>query len=73
MWDPRETLGLGTRPNHHLSHITEITNIAVTNSDNIGNDDEKNDDKMSITELDSHANMVVVERHAAIISNTGRK
>ena len=33
-------------------------------------DDEANDDNMSRTELDSHTNMVVVGRHAAITSNT---
>ena len=43
--------------------------IAAANEEN---EETREDDKSSRTDLDSHANMVVVGRNALIISNTGR-
>ena len=57
---------MDTRLNNNVSHITTSTTVAVTNSDNIENDDESNNDNISITELDSCYNMVVVGRYAEI-------
>ena len=34
---------------------------------------DRDGDNLSRTDLDSHANMVVVGKHAAIINDTGRK
>ena len=72
MWDPGRSLRLGTRPNHHISHIISSAIVSIMNIDNIGNDYESNCDSMSITELDFHANMVMVRRHDSIIINKGR-
>ena len=57
------------QPNRHVSLLVATAMIAAANDDdvNMGIDDEK-----SRTELDSHANMVVVGRHASIVSDTGR-
>ena len=57
---------MDTRLNNNVSHITASTTVAVTNSDNIENDDESNYDNISSTELDSCYNMVVVGRYAEI-------
>ena len=69
---PVGVLWLETITNHHLSHLIAITIVSATNSDNIKNDDEANDDNISRTELDYHANMVVIGIHDTIIINTTR-
>jgi hypothetical protein len=56
-------------PNNHVSVLVATAMIAAANDDD---DSMSIDDEKSRTELDSHANMVVVGRHALIISNTGR-
>ena len=48
-WDPGGGFGLYTIPNHHLLYTITSTVVAATNSDNIENDYEANDDNFSRT------------------------
>jgi hypothetical protein len=57
-----------TTPNRHVSVLVATAIIAAANDD----DDMRTNDEKSGTEMDSHANMVVVGRHALVLSNTGR-
>ena len=72
MWDPRcEDCGLDY-PKAHVPERIFLHMISATEEDN----DESlsdSDDNLSRTEFDTHANMVVVGRHAHILSKTGRK
>ena len=63
-WDPGRP-----GPNHHLSVTIAGAMVASAND---GEDMVVDDMVTSRTELDSHANMVVVGRHALVVSDTGR-
>lgn len=54
--------------NKHTRQIISSFTVAVTNDDF----DDENDGHVTRTDLDSHANMVVVGRHCAIIEHTGK-
>eukprot|EP00957_Ditylum_brightwellii_P203798 15336254-Ditylum_brightwellii.AAC.1 len=60
VWDPRQLC-----PNNHLR---ERINIADLDADF----DEDDDVEESRTELDSHANLIVLGRNAVILNDTGR-
>jgi hypothetical protein len=72
-WDPGETNPEETnpgnsgevKPNRHLAVLVSTAMISAA----IDNED---DDGCSRTDLDSHANMVVVGRHALIVSTSGK-
>jgi hypothetical protein len=64
VWDP----GKEITPNRHVSVLVATAIIAAADDD----EDMSTNNERSRTELDSHTNMVVVGRHALVLSNTGR-
>ena len=65
------SLGNVFRPNLYLKQRIKaaISDVGVANDDVF---DNKEDDTPSRTELDSHANMIVVGRHALIVNDSGQ-
>ena len=74
-WDPGGTQDQVKRNKLFKINISEHIYSLIVSAIDVSkeNDDEENDaEESSRTELDSHANMPVVGRHAYIISDTGR-
>ena len=73
VWDPGGQRKLSTGLNVCLSSCIGATAMIAATDDDDRNDMEVQDEEQSRTELDSHANMCVVGKHALVLSNTGKK
>ena len=70
MWDPSGPDVQNIKIHHDIYSLLTVTDINVAEMDAV--DDDLDEVGGSRTELDSHANMPVVGRHAYIISKTGK-
>ena len=68
IWDPGGGPVPAAKPNHHLCVIINATTVVCDSIESESNDSSA----MSRTELDSHANMPVVGRHALVLSRSGQ-
>ena len=69
--DPQRTRLINIALSSPLHALLSTTNTCDRESDE-SSDDNEDEESMSRTDLDSHANMAVVGRHAYILSDTGR-
>ena len=67
-WDPGK--GPSVPINSHLSRFLSLADVDVQLDVPVGGGDDKEEAILTRTELDSHANMPVVGRHAYILSDT---
>ena len=70
MWDPSGPDVQNIKIHHDIYSLLTVADINVAEMDAV--DDDLDEVGGSRTELDSHANMPVVGRHAYIISKTGK-
>ena len=68
--DPQRTELVNITLSSPLHALLSMTNMCDRESDECSGDNE-GEESMSRTDLDSHANMAVVGRHAYILSDTG--
>ena len=68
----RNNLGKIQVPSHSYSLIATVMFADVADVDVGRGDESMEEEELPRTELNSHANMPVVGRHAYIISDTGR-
>ena len=60
-------------PNRYLTSLVAASMMAYQVSDAMTTNDDDDDDDQPRSELDSHANMVVVGKNALIVNDTGQK
>lgn len=70
--DDKNVSILGCEVNNHLASLIYSSLLEVNQEDDEMDEEQEKHENNSRTELDSHANMLVVGRNVVILSDTGR-